>query len=47
VPTVLGQPWSMIDPIVIALPLSAITIVAVQALRLSSGAAAPGAEPGE
>jgi SSS family solute:Na+ symporter len=47
VPTVLGQPWSTIDPIVIALPLSAITIVAVQALRVSTGAASPGAEPGE
>ena len=42
VPTVLGYPWSAIDPLVIALPLSTIVIVAVQALRLSARAPARG-----
>ena len=45
VPTVLGYPWSAIDPLVIALPLSAIVIVAVQALRVSARAPDPGPEP--
>ncbi len=46
VPTVLGAPWTVIDPLVFALPLSAIVILAVQALRLSTRLPAPGAEPG-
>lgn len=46
VPTVLGAPWTVIDPLVLALPLSAIVILAVQALRLSTRLPAPGAEPG-
>ena len=46
VPTVLGYPWSAIDPLVIALPLSTIVIVAVQALRVSARAPAPRARGG-
>jgi len=38
---VLAYPWSAIDPIVIALPLSAITILSLQYLR---GGCAPGAQ---
>jgi len=44
VPTLLGAPWSLIDPIVIALPLSTLVIVAVQALSVR--AAAPVTEAG-
>jgi len=47
VPSVLGAPWSMIDPIVIALPLSAIVIVAVQALSVRAAAPATEAGAGE
>ena len=46
VPTLLGAPWNGIDPLVIALPLSALVIVAVQALRVSARLPAPEAEPG-
>lgn len=45
-PTLLGAPWTVIDPLVFALPLSGIVILGVQALRLSSRTPAPGAEPG-
>ena len=43
-PTLLGAPWTAIDPLVIALPLSALVIIGVQALRLSSKSRIPGAE---
>ena len=45
-PTLFGAPWTVIDPLVLALPLSSLVIVGVQALRLSSRVLAPGAEPG-
>ena len=45
-PTLLGAPWTVIDPLVFALPLSGVVILGVQALRLSSRTPAPGAEPG-
>jgi SSS family solute:Na+ symporter len=45
VPTLLGAPWNVIDPLVIALPLSTLVIVMVQALRLSARMPSPGAEP--
>lgn len=46
VPTLLGAPWTVIDPLVIALPLSTLVIVAMQALRVSARLPAPGSEPG-
>ncbi len=45
-PTVLGTPWTVIDPLVLALPLSSLVILGVQAVRLSSRVPAPEAEPG-
>ncbi len=43
-PTLLGAPWTTIDPLVIALPLSTLVILAVQAIRVSSSAPVRGAE---
>ncbi|KAF5049175.1 Osmoregulated proline transporter OpuE [anaerobic digester metagenome] len=45
-PTLLGAPWTAIDPLIIALPLSTLVIVGIQALRVSSSALTPGAETG-
>jgi len=45
VPTLLGAPWNVVDPLVVSLPLSTFVIVAVQALCQPLGTPVSGSEP--